>query len=80
MLVEAGRGHGGQHVLAVVGLDDLLAGDGINSAVGQGGPHDGEIGGAHQQRALPGVEVGGLVGIGVEPAVALEQVGDALIA
>ena len=62
------------------GLDDLLAGHRVDAPVGQGGSHHRQVGGTHQERALPGVDVGGLVRVGVEPAVALEQVGDALVA
>ena len=79
VLVEAGCGHGGEHVLAVERLDHLVSGTAGHSPVGQRGPHHGQIGHAHQERALPGVDVGGLVGIGIEPAVTLEQVGDALV-
>jgi hypothetical protein len=79
ILVEPSGNHDGQDVLAVDGVNDPLLGKRVHSSVGQGGSHDRHILGSHVQRALFGVNVGGLERIKVDPVVALEQAGDALV-
>jgi hypothetical protein len=66
-------------VLTVDGVNDPLLGERVHSSVGQGGSHDRHILGSHVQRALLGVNVRCLERIEVDPVVALEQAGDALV-
>ena len=65
-LVQAGRRHHRQRVVADGRIDDALLGDRVDAAVGQRGAHDGQILGADIQRALPGVEVGRLHRIAID--------------
>jgi Glutamate-cysteine ligase family 2(GCS2) len=74
MLIQPGRGQHGQYSLAVAGVDGLLTGYRIHSAVGQGGPHHGKVARAHPDRTLAGVDVGGEIGVAVHAAVAVEEV------
>jgi glutaminase A len=57
-----------------------LVRDRIHAAVGQRGGHHREVVDGHVQRALPGVDVRCHIRIEVEPLVALQEVGDALVA
>ena len=52
----------------------------IHPAVGQRGSHHREVVDGHVEGALPGIDVGGLVGVEVEPLVARQEMGDALVA
>jgi hypothetical protein len=62
------------------GVDQALLGQRVHPAVSQGRAHHRQILCAHVQRALSGVEVGRLGRVQVDPVVALEKAGDALVA
>jgi len=80
MLIQPRCGQHGQHPLAVAGLDGLLTGDRIHSAIGQRGSHHGKIPCADAQRTLAGVNVGGEIGVAVHAAIAVQEVGDSPVA
>ncbi len=79
MLVEAGGCHRGKDVLAVECLDHLSTGERIHASGGQCGAHHRQVGGAHEKRALTRVDIRCLIGVRVQPTVALEEVRDALV-
>ena len=75
-----GGRHHGERVVADQRVDQALLGQRVDAAVGQGRAHHRQILGADVERALPGVEVGRLGRVDVDPLVALQQAGDALVA
>ena len=79
-LVQPGGRHHGQRVMADGRVNHPLLGERVHPAVGQGRAHHRQVLGADVQRALLGVQVGRLGGVHVDPAEALEQAGDALVA
>jgi hypothetical protein len=48
----------------------------IDAAIGKGRAHHREVGDRDVQGALPRVDVGRLVGVGIDPLIAVEQAGD----
>ncbi len=79
-LVETGGSHDRERVPAGVRVDHSLAGERVDAAVSERGAHDGEIPGGDVQAGLARVAVRGLGRIAMNPAVALQQAGDALVA
>lgn len=78
--VQPGGRHRRRHPAAGAGRDDLDARQRVHAAVGQGGAHDGQVPCGHLQGALLGVDVGGLQGVEGQPALTLQQTGDAAVA
>src|SRR5262245_29773705 len=79
-LVQPGGRHHRQRVVADGRIDHPLLGERVHAAVGQGRAHHRQVPGADVQRALPRVQVGRLGRVHVDPAEALQQAGDALVA
>lgn len=61
--------------MAEGGVEDALAGDGVDAAAGKGGPHGGEVRGRDREAALPGVDIQGKVRIAAEPTPAVQEEG-----
>ena len=79
-LVEPCGRHHRERVAASVRVDHALARDRVHPAVGERGPHHGQVTSGDVQARLPRVDICGLRGVALDPAVALEQAGDALVA
>src|SRR5262249_33613995 len=80
VVVEARGGHHGQHPGHVRRVHALLAGHRVPAAVGQRGRHLGEILGVDVHRALLGVDVARLEGIGLDVAIGEHEHRDGLVA
>ena len=78
--VQTCRAHHCERVVAQDGVHYALAGDRVDTTVGEGCAHDGQIARADVQRALPGVEIGRFDGIGIHAIQTLQHLGDAPIA
>ena len=65
----------------MVAVDDALSGDGVDTTVGQCGTHHGEVAGASRSGSTAACRVESpRTGSQVDPVVAFEQAGDALVA
>ena len=79
-LVQTGGGHDREDPPAHAGRDDTFTGLGVDPAVRECCPHRREVVNGDLQGALARVDVGGCVRVEVEPAVAVQQVRDAVVA
>src|SRR4051812_30383018 len=79
-LVQSRCYHHRQRIVTDSRVDHALPGDRIDTAIGQRRAHHREIPGADVQRALPGIEIGGLLSVAIDAVVALQQPGDTAVA
>ena len=70
IFIEAGGNHYGEDVLAMEGINDPILSERVDSPVGQRGSHRSQILRGYVQRALPGVDVGCLERVEVDPVIA----------
>jgi len=80
MLIQPRCSQHGQHPFAVAGVDGLVTGDRIHSAIGKCGSHHGKVPRADPHRTLAGVDVGSQIRVAVHAAIAVQEVGDTPVA
>ncbi len=80
VVVHAARVHDTEHVRDVLGRERLLAGDRVGAAVGERRRHHREVAAVDEERALPEVQVEGIVDVTVEHPERPHQVRDRAVA
>ena len=80
VVVHPARTHHAQHVLDAFVLERALSGERIHAVIRQRRRHDREHAAVDEQRALPEVEVDGLVDVAVDHAEAAHQVRERAVA
>ena len=80
VVIHAARSHDTEETAGVVGLENAPLGEGIDSAVGQGRRHHGQIPGGDGHRTLLEIEVERLLGVAGEDGKIAQEMRDGAVA